>query len=169
MSFTTLDIILLACFIPALIQGLRKGFTGQLIGIATLIAGAYLAFRFSSSVSNSFAPSFPNVDIRVLRVLSFLLIFTVIAILLWLLGKLLGKLIDITTLGWLNRIFGMLFSVFTTALILALVFSLVDGVNDTVAVISPDTLKGSRVYGMIKDFSAKVFPYLETFFKNANV
>lgn len=169
MSFTTLDIILLVCFVPALIQGLRKGFTGQLIGIATLIAGAYLAFRFSSSVSNSLAPSFPKVDLRVLKVLSFLLIFAVIAVLLWLLGKLLGKLIDITTLGWLNRIFGMLFSVFTTALILALVFSLVDGVNDKFAIISQDTLDGSRIYGMIKNFSAKVFPYLDTFFKNANV
>jgi len=169
MSLNTLDIILLICFIPAFIQGLRKGFAGQIISILTLIIGAYLSFRFSDSVSKSLAPSFQNVDLRLLRLLSFVLIFSGVSAALWALGRFLQKLIDITTLGWLNRILGMFFSVFATALVLALIFSVTDGFNDRIQLIKPETLQGSQIYLGIKNFAARVFPYLEAFFKNVNV
>ena len=36
---TILDIVLLACFIPAIVQGLTKGFIQQVISIAAIIIG----------------------------------------------------------------------------------------------------------------------------------
>ena len=46
-----LDIILLICFIPAVVQGIRKGFISQVISIVSLILGIWLSARFASAVS----------------------------------------------------------------------------------------------------------------------
>lgn len=45
------DIVLILCFIPAVISGLRKGFITQIAGIIIIIAGIWLSFEFSETVS----------------------------------------------------------------------------------------------------------------------
>ena len=46
-----LDIVLLVCLIPALIQGLRKGFIAQVVAIISLVLGGWLAYKFSAVVT----------------------------------------------------------------------------------------------------------------------
>ena len=43
----TLDIILLICFIPALVRGIQKGFIEQVISLASIFIGAWMAYRFA--------------------------------------------------------------------------------------------------------------------------
>ena len=47
----TLDIILLICFIPAIVRGIQKGFVEQLVAIVSILLGAWLAFKFSTPLS----------------------------------------------------------------------------------------------------------------------
>ncbi len=46
-----LDIIILTCFVAAIVQGLRKGFVAQVIAIISIIVGVWLSFRFSTMAS----------------------------------------------------------------------------------------------------------------------
>ena len=46
-----IDIILLICFVPAVIMGLRKGFIAQVIAIISIILGIWLSFQFSAALS----------------------------------------------------------------------------------------------------------------------
>ena len=43
-----IDIILLICFVPAIINGARKGFISQVISIVSLVLGIWLSARFAS-------------------------------------------------------------------------------------------------------------------------
>ena len=45
-----LDIIILICLIPAIIQGIRKGFISQAISIASIILGIWLSSQFANVV-----------------------------------------------------------------------------------------------------------------------
>ena len=166
MTLGVLDIILLISFIPALVWGIRKGLTDQIIGIISIILGSYLAFRFSSSLSDSLSPTFPGTDLRLLRILSFAIIFTIVLLVLCFVGKLINKLIRITTLGWLNRVLGFLFAIFTSALFVGLAMSVITGINDKIGLINQSVFDNSPVYDAISNFSGKVFPYLKEFFSH---
>ena len=66
----TLDIIILLCFVPALISGISKGFIEQAIALVSLVLGAWLAYRFSALVSSWLEPVL-EVSETALNVISF--------------------------------------------------------------------------------------------------
>ena len=46
-----MDIILLLCFIPAIISGLARGFVKQVADLVTLVLAAWAAYYFSRGVA----------------------------------------------------------------------------------------------------------------------
>lgn len=169
MSLTPLDIVILVCFIPALLRGLKKGFVDQLASILSLLIGSFLAFKFSSSLSTSLAPSFNNVDEKFLNVLCFAIIMAVVIVLIWLLGKVVNRMLNITDLSWMNRLLGLVFSLLTTMIILGILFSIFGGINAKFNIIGADTLQASPLYRLIEEFTSKILPYLKDFIKSIHV
>ena len=53
---TTLDIILLVCFIPGIIRGISKGFLEQALALAGIVLSVWAAFHFSNLVSGWLRP-----------------------------------------------------------------------------------------------------------------
>ena len=98
-----LDIVLLVCLIPALIQGLRKGFIAQVVAIISLVLGGWLAYKFSAVVTEWLA-QWLDITGQALNIISFILIFAVVVTLLFLLGKILEASVKIILLGWLNKL-----------------------------------------------------------------
>lgn len=162
----TLDIILLVCFVPSLVRGLTKGFIEQVLGILSVVLGAYFAFHFSGSVAQALAPTFSSIDGKFLNIICFAGIVFVVTIGLRLLSYLLTKLMKVATLGWVNRLAGLFFAIFKTALILGIALSVFDGVNAKLTIIQPSVLEESVVYGGIQNFTVKVFPFLKNLIAN---
>jgi hypothetical protein len=50
LQVNVIDIIILICCVPALVQGFRKGFISQAVSLVSLVLGAWLAFKFSEPV-----------------------------------------------------------------------------------------------------------------------
>ena len=94
----TLDIILLICFIPALVRGIQKGFIEQIISLASIFIGAWMAYRFAEPLS-VWLTQFINVEPKILGVASFAIVVILTVILLNLLGKLLTKTLKMASLG----------------------------------------------------------------------
>lgn len=165
---TTLDIILLICFIPAVWQGLAKGLVNQIIGIAALFLAAWLANKFSAPVTETLTRQFAEAQPQVLKIIAFALIFLVTLLAAGLIGKLITKILKFATLGWLNRVLGLLFGVIKTTLILGLLICLFDSLNGKLELVKPGTLSDSSVYIYLKDFGAKFFPFLKTLVTKGN-
>ena len=159
----TLDIILLVCFIPALITGISKGFVEQVVALASVILGAWLAFRFSEKLAAWLAPSF-NLDIKLLQIIAFVLILILAIVLLHLAGRLLVGVLKLATLGWLNRALGFVFAIFKAAIVLGLLITVFEALNGQWSLIKPEVLADSPVYGALKGFALKVFPFLKELF-----
>ena len=163
---SVLDIILLVCFIPALITGISKGFIQQAAGLASVILGTWLAFKFSEKLSVLMAPGL-NLDEKWLHVISFAIILIITILLLALVGKILSGVLELATLGWVNRVLGFIFAIFKAALLLGLVISIFENFNARWELVRPELLKGSPVYIALKGFALKVFPYLKSLIVNA--
>lgn len=158
-----LDIVLLVCLIPAVIQGLRKGFIAQVVAIISLVLGGWLAYRFTSVVTGWLgqwiSASGPALDI-----IAFILIFAIVVTVLFLLGKILEASIKIILLGWLNRLLGLVFALFKYVLIIGLLVILFDSVNSRFDLVSDEYLDSSFMYSGIRSLSWSVFPYLKSLF-----
>lgn len=158
----TIDIILLVCLLPALFEGLKKGFIKQVVDITTLIIGAWLSFRFSQNVSTWLAGYLPEMSPTLLSILSFVLIFVVVMLLLGLLGRLLQSILKMATLGWADRLLGLVFAILKGMLILGIMIFLFEALNGLTQWVKPEDIAESKFYGPIKDFAGKVFPYFKS-------
>ena len=156
----TLDIIILICFIPAIIRGLQKGFIEQAVALVSLVLGAWLAFRFSSVVSGWLHP-YLEVSETVLNVISFAVIVIAVVLILFLLGRLLTGIVNLVLLGWLDRLLGLVFAILKAALIIGLAVVLFDTLNLKFEFVKAEVLDASVLYNPIKDLAYAIFPYLK--------
>ena len=155
-----LDAIILICLIPAIFQGLRKGFISQAISIISLIAGIWASARFADIVS-LWASKYITASEQVLKLVAFAIILIVVFIILGLIGRLLESILKFVLLGWLNKLAGVVFSLLKTLLILGLVIIAFSSLNNTLELVKPEVLADSRLYQPLKDTAEAVFPYIK--------
>ena len=158
-----LDIILLCCFIPAIIQGVSKGFVKQVISLVSLILGAWAAFKFSSAVTTWLGGYFTSLDPKVLNIIAFAIIVILVVLLLNLVGELLTRVVKIGALGGLNKLLGIVFGIAKVALVLGLLIMVFEGINDKFTLVKPEVLDNAKVYSLLKQGAEFVFPYLKSF------
>ena len=155
-----LDIIILICLIPALIQGIFKGFISQAISIISLILGAWASARFTGTVCQWLAQYIPGLE-QSLRIAAFVLIFIVVIVGLTLLGKLLEKVIKLVMLGWMNRLLGAVFALVKWLLVMGLLAVAFNSINETLGLVKPEVIAQSHLYPMLTGIADTVFPYLK--------
>lgn len=157
-----LDIILLLCFIPAIVTGISKGFVKQIVDLVAILAAAWAAFRFSK-VMGAWLGQYLTLDASILNVVSFVLVAVVVAVLLHLVGALLTKTLNALSLGFLNRLLGLVFGVLKVALILGLVILLFETLNSTLGLVKPEATANAVVYNALKNAANAIFPILKSF------
>lgn len=155
-----IDIILLICLIPAVVQGLRKGFISQAISIISLIFGVWMSARFASIVSE-WIGQWIAASAQVLELVSFALIMIIVFLVLGALGKVIEAAIKLVMLGWLNKLLGVAFSLLKAALITGLVIMAFSSLNQTFGLVKPEILGDSVMYTPLKKIAYDVFPYLK--------
>lgn len=156
-----LDIIILICLVPAIIQGLRKGFISQAISIISLIAGVWASAKFANLVGE-WLSQYITASEQVLKVVSFAIILIVVFIILGLIGKVLDKIIRLVMLGWLNKLLGVVFSLAKCLLILGLITLAFNSLNTSFNLVKPEVLSESILYPVIKEITDTVFPYIKS-------
>ncbi|MBR4299733.1 MAG: CvpA family protein [Bacteroidales bacterium] len=158
-----LDIILLICLIPAIVQGFRKGFISQVMAIVSVIAGVWLSVKAASPVS-AWLGQYIQGSEQVLKLISFVLIFIGVVFALGAICKILEGAVKLIMLDWLNRVLGMLFSLLNACLIIGLVIMAFCSLNNTFNIVSEEILNQSVLFPPLKQMAYTVFPYLKEFF-----
>lgn len=163
----TLDIILLICFIPAIIRGLSKGFVEQAVALVSIFVGTWVAYHFNQLVCAWLEPHFPSMSEKTLTIISFIILLVLAVVVLYIIGRLLTKVVHMVLLGWLDRILGFVFAILKTALLLGLVVILFENINVNHFFVKEATLAASPVYCFIKSLALTVFPYLKELIQTA--
>ena len=155
-----LDIILLLCFVPAIIGGLRRGFIAQVVAIISIILGSWLSFKFSAVLSG-WLGQWIEAGEQVLHVISFAVIMILAILCLAAVGKLIEATVKIILLGWLNRLLGLIFALLKYALIIGLLLMLFNSLNGQFHMVDKEVLDSSLLYGPLLNLANSVFPYLK--------
>ena len=126
-----IDIIILCCFIPAIIRGFSKGFVDQAYSLIALIAGVWLSFKFSGALGD-WLVSFADLPAGVLHLIAFAVILLAVMFLVHLAGNVVEKLLKVVMLGWLNKLLGIVFAIIKAVLVIGLVIILFDALDGRV-------------------------------------
>ncbi|MBR5257028.1 MAG: CvpA family protein [Bacteroidales bacterium] len=162
----TLDIILLICFLPGIIRGLSKGFLEQALSLGGIFLSVWAAFKFSTLVCGWLKP-YLSLSETTLSVVAFALILVAVCLAVLIVAKLLTKVLEMSMLGWLDKILGLAFALVVNALLLGVFIILFDTLNLKFGFVKPEVLDASTVYTTLRDLSYLVFPYLKAFFFKA--
>ena len=157
-----LDIILLLCFIPAIVSGISKGFVKQVIDLVAILVAAWAAFHFSQPLS-ALLGQYLTLDPSILKVISFVLIALAAALVLNLIASLITKALKALSLGFLNRLLGLVFAILKVGLILGLLIMLFETLNSSMHLVKPEVTENAVVYSTLRDIANQIFPILKTF------
>jgi membrane protein required for colicin V production len=103
-----LDIIVLAAVGMAIFQGMRKGLVVAIFSFVALLVGIAAAIK-CSALAGSYLSEHLHTDSKWTPVVGFLLVFFIAVLLVRLGGKFIESLVEMATLGWVNKIGGVLF------------------------------------------------------------
>jgi len=159
----TIDLIILACFLPAIVIGLKSGFVRQLVALGAIVLGLYLSIHFSDIVGQWLAERW-HVEKFWLKVISFTAIFIGVALVLNLIGTLVERVLKITMLGWLNRLLGLALAIVACALIVGTLIYMINSANDLLQFIPEEKIAESRFFKPLLHMVELVFPYLKSLF-----
>ena len=157
MAFNYIDLIITIPILFSLYQGFTKGLILSAATLVGLLLGIWGGFNLSHITANYLYEQF-QIDIPLV---AFGVTFLVILLAVYLLGKLLERFVSALSLGFLNNLGGAIFGALKMALILMVLVSFFEQVNETVLVVKAEQLQSSITYQYLKAFSQAIFPFFE--------
>lgn len=117
-----LDIGILAVISGYFINGIRRGFVQEALGLIGVISGLLAGIMFGSNFATWIADFFPSFEGIALHLFSFTMLFSTFYYLARLVAGFVTSIVENFLLGWLNNIVGGTAAAFKGALILSLLF-----------------------------------------------
>jgi membrane protein required for colicin V production len=146
-----IDVLFLLFMVMAVFRGLRQGFIIAVGSAVAIILGLAAAMKLSALVAGRYSTNM-HLSSRWLPVLAFVLIFAVVVIVVRLGARLAEKAVDLTLMGWLNKLAGVILyaAVYTTILSVLLFYAV------EVRLVAGKTLAGSVTYPFIRPWGPAI-------------
>ena len=168
-----IDIIFAILMVVACIRGYQKGLIIALFSIIAFIIGLAAALKLSVVVSTWLSTN-TNAAAQWLPFISFIIVFFAVTLLVIWGGKLIEKTFQMTLLGWVNRLGGIIFYM----ALYIIIFSVFLFYAEKVHLLKPETIQASQSFNFVQpwgpvviDNFGKIIPVfkgmfsdLETFF-----
>ncbi len=172
-----LDIILAILLVLALVKGYQRGLIVGVFSLVAVIIGLAAAMKLSTAVAGYLGKSV-KISEQWLPVISFAVVFLVVILLIRLGANAIERTVEMATLGWLNKLGGMLLY----AAIYILVYSVLLFYAGQMQLIKKETIDHSVTYSFVQPWGPKainsfgsiipvfknMFAELEAFFGNVS-
>lgn len=152
------DIILVIPVLWFAYQGFKRGFVIEFASLAALVLGIYAALYFSGYAAEIITNNF-NLGSKYVPVISFIITFVIIVFLVYLVGKLLEKVINMVALGFLNKLAGGIFGILKAALFMSIVLVILNHFNANL--ISTEKKQGSLFYTPIEVIAPALWQHIK--------
>lgn len=161
-----LDIVLGILLLIGLWKGFSNGLFKEFASLIAIVAAIYGATHFSNYAATFITQNF-NLDPKYVQLLAFAVTFIIIILGISLLGKLLTKIADSASLGFLNKLAGGIFGAVKIAFIVSAIWMFIKPINNGLKIIKDETIKGSILFDKVEAVAPIVLPKLmETLDKN---
>ncbi|HOZ29909.1 MAG TPA: CvpA family protein [Bacteroidales bacterium] len=154
------DILIAVILLIFAYKGFKNGLIKELGSLIALIAGIFIAIRFSDLVGSLITKN-SGFSSEYMPVISFTIIFLAVVILILVFSKILDRFVKVIKLQWLNKTAGVVFSILKTIIIIGgLLFSL-SRFNERMNMFDPTSLQNTICYKPCVAVFEFIFPYAE--------
>ena len=170
-----IDVIFMILMVVAVIKGFQRGLIVAVFSLIAFVIGLAAAMKLSTIVASYIGKAI-NISDRWLPVISFAVVFILVALLVRWGAGLLQRTIEIALLGWINRLGGIVFyailfiTVFSVVLFYALQIKILktETINASVTwpFIQPWGPRAIDSFAVVIPFFKDMFGQLESFFGN---
>jgi membrane protein required for colicin V production len=154
---TVLDILIVIPLAWAAWKGWKNGFVMELFSILALFAGLYVAVRFSNGLTHWLRNSM-DMQATYLPVVVFVVLFALVAVGLWFLGKKIDENVNGASGETLNKAGGSLFGIGRMVLYLSLFFIFFAAIDERYKLLPENQRANSLLFNPIYKFSTTVLP-----------
>ncbi|MDE6450865.1 MAG: CvpA family protein, partial [Odoribacter sp.] len=139
-------------------RGFSKGLSIEVATLVGLVLGVCLAISYSP-YTEGILRDFLNVSVapRYMSYLALAVTFIVVVVAVFIIGKLLTKLIDIISLGLINKLLGTLLGIVKYFVIVCVLLLVVDALNEKFQFISEETRQKSLLFGPFLNFATQIY------------
>lgn len=162
-----LDVIILICCLPVLIDGYKKGFIRQAISIFALLIGVWVASKLGDSVGTWVYPLFENCDQpeHLANLAGFAIVLIAALLSIGLIGRIVEKLILIVVPSWCNTLLGVVLAALQAMLLLSVLFYIFQILNKIYffSDLKSALFADSTLFPMIESFAEALLPSIQQF------
>lgn len=154
-----IDFVIIILLVFGLARGFINGFVKELASLLALILGIWGAIKFSVFTAERLYDYFDMTG-QYVGIIAFLITFIIIVIIIHFIGMIVDKFVETLSLGFLNSLLGLVFGVFKTALILSVIFVILNAVDAKHHFLPKKLIDDSRFYNPIADIAPAIFPII---------
>ena len=151
-----IDIIVLLFLLWGAYRGFSKGLIIEVATLLGLVFGVYVAIKYSSYTEDILV-DFLNISSRYISYIALAVTFVLVAIVVYIIGKLLTKLIDIISLGLINKLLGTILGVAKYFVVVCVLLMIVDALNIKFQFLSEETQQKSLLFYPFLNFTQKIY------------
>ncbi len=154
------DIFLLIVFAYTGFRGFRGGFVIEVFSTLSLFIGLYGAIHFSDYAGDWLKN---NADLRddYIPAIAFIVTFLALVIAVYFIARAISKLVNVMAMGLPNKILGLAFAIFKSALILSVLLMLLHRPMDNIEFPPKDVRKNSLLFEPVKSIAPTLLPAIE--------
>lgn len=159
-SMNILDIVLIIPMLWFAYKGYKNGFIMEMIILLALVAGLFVAARFSYYIEGKL-----HMDKQYVGAVSYAITFLLVVIGIILLGKLLDNIIKAVALGVFNRIMGLIFGVIKITLIMSVLIYFFNMFDKKHTILPDKTRNASLFFKPVEWIAPHLIPTMTEFVK----
>lgn len=140
-----LDFLLLLPVVWLCIRGFGKGLIIELATLAGLALGILAAYFFADNLQSLIKDYFSFNDTGT-RIVAYILIILVVWLIVFIVGKLVEKSVDLVSMGWLNKLLGALVGIAKGVVLVCIILFLIEKFDPNQSVVKPNVRQNSLFY-----------------------
>lgn len=151
-----LDILLLLPLLYGAYKGFSRGFVIEVATLLGLILGVYVAIKFSDYTENILR-DFLDISSKYLSYIALSVTFLLVVVAIYLFGKMLTKLVDIVSLGLVNKLLGTVLGIAKSFVILCIILLIADALDDKFQFMNKEVKENSLFYNPFLNFAQQMY------------
>ncbi|HOK39037.1 MAG: CvpA family protein [Bacteroidales bacterium] len=152
------DIIICLVLVYSAYKGFKNGLVKELAINFALIAGVFIAVRFSDMMASLLSNS-GKIAKEYIPLVSFVVVFVAVIILIYVFAHVFDKLMNKIKLQWLNKTGGVVFALLKISIIIGGLFFIFKSFNNRLEIIAPEKLNNSIIFKFLLRVFEYIFPY----------
>jgi membrane protein required for colicin V production len=154
-----IDLIIVVLLILSVLRGFTDGFVKEVASLLALVLGIWGAIKFSTFTAARLYDWFDMTG-QYVGIISFLVTFLIIVVIIHFVGTLADKMIEAISIGFLNRLLGMVFGLIKNVLILSVIFTILNVMDVKHPFLPKAKIEESKYYMPISDIVPAIFPVI---------